>query len=356
MKAISINTNIHTTNGIKQAKDLTLNDSVYGADGKAYAVTGIKKQGKEDVYRVTGNTGTKYLCTSSQTIKYQTHNDLRKGIYRTDTLQEILGKGLYYKMDSGKKYKVSLGLPEAVIYKAQPTTISPYTLGVLIGDGCIRSSIRLTNGEKDIIEMVSEDLSNYGQNIYTVKGVNAINISFSKSKQLIADFEDLGLYNSYSYTKFIPKQYKYNSIEIRKAVLGGLIDTDGHITKNCVNYSTTSLVLAEDVKELTESLGGTASISTQCEAGTYISNGKEYNNRKAYVVVLRLPNLSDIVRSAKHKAKLNSGFYNPQSKIRKVLKEADYIGKHETISFNTTNPDDTFLTDGFTVAITPRFS
>lgn len=356
MKAISINTNIHTTNGIKQAKDLTLNDSVYGADGKAYAVTSIQIQGLEDVYRVTSNTGTAYTVTSSQNIKYQTHNDKQKGKHRTETLQDILMKGLSYDTQIGKKYKVSLTLPEAVNRVEQPVSINPYTLGVMIGDGSIRHGISLTNGEKDIIQMVSEDLNDYGQNIFKVKGVEAQVISFSKSKQLIEDFEELGLYNSYSHTKFIPEVYKNNSIAVRKAVLGGLIDTDGHITHNTVMYSTTSLRLAEDVKELSESLGGTATISVSTEAGTFTQNGKEYNKRKAYTLLIRIPNLDTIVRSQKHLDKINSGYYNPKKQIRSIIKEADYLGKHQTLSFNTTNPDNTFLTDGYTVAINKTLS
>lgn len=351
MTTISINTNVHTTNGIKQAKYLTLNDSVIGSDGKSYQVTTIKTEGLEDVYRVSNNTGNTYLYTSSQSIQYQTHNDKQKGKYRTETLQDILGKGLSYETPLGNKYKVSLSLPEAIQYQKQPITLNPYTLGIFIGDGSIRHGISLTNGEEDIIDMVSEDLSNYGQNIFKLKGANATVISLSKSKDLIQDFTDLGLYNSYSHTKFIPSIYKYNSISIRKAVLGGLIDTDGHISHNNIIYSTTSLRLAEDVKEVTESLGGTATISVSTEAGTFIQNGKEYNKRKAYTVFLRLPELSDIVRSKKHREKLESGYYNPKKQIRSIIKDAEYLGKHQTISFNTTNPSSDFLTDGYTVVI-----
>ena len=56
--------------------------------------------------------------------------------------------------------------------------------------------------------------------------------------------------------KFIPEQYKTSCVEDRLELLKGLIDTDGHNLSSMYEYSTSSIKLARDVKELVESHNG----------------------------------------------------------------------------------------------------
>lgn len=61
--------------------------------------------------------------------------------------------------------------------------------------------------------------------------------------------------------KFIPEEYMNGSIEQRKELLMGLMDSDGSICKNNkMHYYTTSEKLARDIQMLVYSLGGHAII------------------------------------------------------------------------------------------------
>jgi len=55
--------------------------------------------------------------------------------------------------------------------------------------------------------------------------------------------------------KFIPEVYKFASSEARLELLRGLMDTDGSACKNRITFHTTSARLADDVRELSLSLG-----------------------------------------------------------------------------------------------------
>ena len=83
---------------------------------------------------------------------------------------------------------------------------------------------------------------------------------------------ELGLAGTRSNTKFVPDSYRYNSAEVRHAVLQGLLDTDGgpvtQARRSCrVQYTTTSPQLRDDVLFLVRSLGGIAYARTRAAEG-----------------------------------------------------------------------------------------
>ena len=80
------------------------------------------------------------------------------------------------------------------------------------------------------------------------------------NKGAIAEYETqhalvkLGLYGEKSVSKFIPKEYLTASVQVRKDLLDGLLDTDGHKIKDDVwEYNTSSERLANDFAELSRS-------------------------------------------------------------------------------------------------------
>ena len=85
--------------------------------------------------------------------------------------------------------------------------------------------------------------------------------------------KEVKIYNIQSTERFIPKNYLYNTKEIRQKLLQGLIDTDGHVTKTgLIQFTTTSKQLAEDILELIRGLGKRANLKTvhiKSEYNTY---------------------------------------------------------------------------------------
>jgi ATP-dependent DNA helicase RecG len=70
--------------------------------------------------------------------------------------------------------------------------------------------------------------------------------------------------------RYIPAEYKYNSVYTRMELLRGLLDTDGEATTSgSIGYSTTSKALADDVVWIVRSLGGKAMLQPTVKSGWY---------------------------------------------------------------------------------------
>src|SRR5690606_14974595 len=129
-----------------------------------------------------------------------------------------------------------------------------------------------------------------------------------------------GLFGCNSHTKFIPKNYIYNSVDVRKEVLRGLLDTDGSISdQSCIEYSTVSHQLAKDVKEIVQSLGGIAKISSR---ETYC-NGKKF---PSYRVRISTNNNIDLFKLDRKKEK---GSIRIKGELKRTIRNIEYVGKEE---------------------------
>lgn len=127
--------------------------------------------------------------------------------------------------------------------------IPPYTLGAWLGDGASACGA-VTAADVEVVSAMTADgyvvtrmpSTKYG---HTVRG-------------LIGQLRTAGLLLN----KHIPRAYLRASVEQRKALLAGLMDTDGHISVNgrC-EFCSTSEVLARGVFELVASLGMTPVLS-----------------------------------------------------------------------------------------------
>ena len=107
---------------------------------------------------------------------------------------------------------------------------------------------------------------------WSITGVKQKNIWMDEIRNLKLD--------TTSHHKYIPKKYKYSTIEDRKELLRGLLDTDGHPTLyTTIEYSTASKELAEDVCFIARSLGGLAKYKLRYTK----NNGKSF---PSYRVIL----------------------------------------------------------------------
>jgi replicative DNA helicase len=77
--------------------------------------------------------------------------------------------------------------------------------------------------------------------------------------------------------KHIPAEYLRSSVEQRRALLAGLLDTDGYINRNgVVQFAVTSRRLAFDVLELVHSLGHRARVTTKRVKGRSEASSTSY--------------------------------------------------------------------------------
>lgn len=143
--------------------------------------------------------------------------------------------------------------------------IDPYLLGVWLGDGSSANAVVTTADEEivraleigGIVREVQRKIVGGATASYYI----AARAGMRRSESLFARLRALSVLKN----KHVPSVYLRGSIEQRRALLAGLMDSDGTVQRgsnSCV-YSTTSDKLARGVEELVVSLGYIARVTTR---------------------------------------------------------------------------------------------
>ena len=298
-KALKNGTGVLTPNGYVPIEDSYVGMDIINSDGNISKVTGVfPQEGLHKVYNVCFNDGTKIPCNASHlwTI-YKYIKGIKTPI--TVTTSDLYNLKLNNKLiiiydrcknnSSYKEYKyLDVKIPNAINYSKKDFKIDPFTLGVLLGDGCFQDSITITLNNKDIDVInklvIPEECAIVKQEIK--ENINSSTFRFSKNtgrtNKLKEYLSYYGLNNKLSIEKFIPEDYFYGSIEQRKALLEGLILTDGYNSTNTyIEYSTSSEQLCKDVIRLARELGIHVKCTGRFPIFTYNNESKigAYNYR-----------------------------------------------------------------------------
>ena len=167
--------------------------------------------------------------------------------------------GDYIKINSiSKKYTKSIKIPSILDEDIA------YLIGCLIGDGSInKRSYRVdfisSILDKDIIincKNILEDKFNIKLELREVNRSKHIMYRFFfHSKCFIDILESIGYNFGKSYTKEIPSSILNSPISVQKSVLQGLYDTDGGVSNNTINFTTTSPKMASQIQNLLLNIG-----------------------------------------------------------------------------------------------------
>lgn len=293
---------VFTTNGPVKIETLKVGDFVIGKNGMAVRVIGVYPQPIQDVYKITFSDGFSTVVDASHLWEVYHNNNLntnretdgvvlstqqlldRKGFserrgtgYNKDKIYRF--KTYYKKPNGGNKW--SIPIVDPIGFESKNITIDPYMLGVFLGDGHITYAgyVKLEMLKKDLKEMAL-----HGKRMKCRKPHMSI-VSFTK---YTGELKRLGLNGKKSWEKFIPKEYKYNSIDVRLKVLQGLMDADGNAADCATEYCTTSKRLCDDVVEIVQTLGGIARVRVK-KKPSYKYKGVIKYGRLAYRVNIKLP-------------------------------------------------------------------
>lgn len=250
-KAISYSTIVYTPDGYKRWEDIHIGSKLYGDDGIPTIVKEIYEQGEIPIYKVTFKDNREAFVSKDHlwTVKYG------KSLKTVNT-KWILENGFGNRIVKGKVHypienKCFVPINKSILIEEKQVPMDPYILGLSLGDGCIRYStsngILFSSHPNDIIEY--KTLTN--RNIRDYKNNNWF-IEYPNAKQT---FKDLELFDKSTADKFVPDIYKYNSEHVRLEILKGLMDTDGSVYKNGIEFISKSKQLAEDVLWIARSLG-----------------------------------------------------------------------------------------------------
>lgn len=257
-----------TPNGWTTMGELKIGDLVCGTGGTIQKVIGIFPKGQKEIIEISfadGNTPTRKVeCCEDHLWNITTQRGKAKTIttrqmFAESTAKKDINRGKYFVPTTPVEFKTNGKLP-----------VDPYLLGVLLGDGSlsVKHEIEISVGsrQKYILEQLTLPsgctlrIREYPEKNYikgTIAGSERLGKNPNGTKSILKkSLETLGLLGTNSNTKFIPKEYLFSSIENRKKLLQGLIDTDGSISeRGLFTYNTVSDRLAADFIELCRSLG-----------------------------------------------------------------------------------------------------
>jgi hypothetical protein len=283
-KAQAVDEPVLTPQGWKRIGDIHPHDYVIGADGGPTRVTSVHPQGVRPLYRVTFSDGSSTVCDEEHlwTVQYwgsKRVDGVQTRVRRAQTMsvRQLLDTRLKDRKSGRRKFSIPMTKP--VQYAAVKLPVPAYQLGAILGDGHIRPNgqVRLST-DKEIIEAfgLSGEPAERGG-------------CFHKTTSLYAaELTQLGLAGKHSHEKFVPRLYLHVPESDRRALLAGLLDTDGSpMADGGVEFCSTSEDLVDAVAELVESLGGVARNKTS-RVTHYTHAGETREGRKSWRINVKL--------------------------------------------------------------------
>lgn len=354
-KAQPLRCKILTPTGWTTMGEVKVGDKLIDPDGGVCEVLGKFPQGKKKVYRVVFNDHSMTWCCEEHLWSVNTATRrFRGGSDRVLSLKQILDEGLI----RGKNHKHFIPICQPADFPSRDILIDPYVMGLLIGDGCFRHNTPTFSSEdKDIIDGLKKSVAKLGMKVlqhgtscdYRIS--NARNVGTKrwhwteKRNPINEAIKHYGLHGHYSYEKFIPEDYLWNSFENRVSLLQGLLDTDGTCRKAFLEYSTSSQKLARNVVQLVQSLGGIA--TTGFKMPKYTHNGEDRIGRLNYRVHIKLPPNIAPFRCARKLAR-----YTPLTKYtsyRAIHFIEQEPNEEETCCIMVSSKRNLYVTDDFVV-------
>jgi DNA topoisomerase-2 len=188
----------------------------------------------------------------------------------------------YMKLNATTKLRLAGVRGQSVQWSKKEVVLDPYVLGLWLGDGYSHGYGYACFGEKDpeIIDYLKEWS---GNNDATLTKIGKYSYNFSstehRGKKGFAPLKkQLKAYNLVM-NKHIPKDYLCNDRATRLAVLAGIIDTDGSVSRNGTRVSITQGLnheqLIHDIVFLARSLGFSCQLSKKHTTWTYKGEKKE---------------------------------------------------------------------------------
>ena len=357
-RAQPFDSQVLTPDGFRPIGSLRVGDLVVGANGLPTPVLGVYPQGRKEVFRVQTQDGASTLCCAEHLWAVTTAADRRRG--RPARVLET--RQMRGRLRAAHAHRFELPLVSQPV-ELQPQTIpmDSYTLGLLLGDGCLTTSTTPSFTTADPELAVALEAALDGIELrrktsvdYVLRHAAGHRGGVIVSNPVTVVLRELGLAGTRSNTKFVPDRYLRNSSHVRLAVLQGLLDSDGGPViqegRTCrIQYGTSSERLRDDVVFLVRSLGGVAYWRTRPAAGRAPgrARGRDVHHRSdAYVLDIRLPEGVEPFRlTRKREAYRRGGGGRPMRFIDSI----EPAGEAETLCIQVAAADSLYVTDDFLV-------
>lgn len=192
---------------------------------------------------------------------------------RLGTTHPLLRPNLEYtptgQMQVGDYIGVAGELPE---FPKAKDAYSPETgelLGMLIGDGnYTRAEVQFTTKDEQVLDRLHELVRPF--NCSVKQATRSIEYRIvhkdgrtAQNNELLDFLRTEGLHGKKGREKEVPQRLYRSGTQTVLAFLGGLLVTDGHVSKNSVEWATSSVKLARQIKHLLLRVGVVGSLRTK---------------------------------------------------------------------------------------------
>jgi phosphate starvation-inducible protein PhoH and related proteins len=358
-RAQPVFTNVLTPDGWRPIGELEVGDLVVGSNGEPTPVLGVFPQGKKEIYRVMTQDGSFTLATAEHLWAVKTASDKRRGKpYRILETQEMLDD---LRVHHQRKYELPL-VSKPVEFPTREVPMDPYALGLLLGDGCLTGSTTPSFSTEDAELASALEAAVPGIQVrhlagpnYTLNRIAEPGDVITIANPVTAVLRELDLLGTRSHSKFIPEAYRFNTPEVRLALLQGLLDSDGgpvtQKSRTCrIQYTTTSIVLHDHVIELVQSLGGIAYSRRRPAEGRKpgLANGREVLHRQdAHTIEIRLPEGIEPFRLERKAAKYRA--FGGGGRPMRFIDSIEYAGEEEAVCIQVGAADSLYVTEDYLV-------
>lgn len=357
-KAQPLDAKLLTPSGWVRMGDAYVGMPIVAGDGSVSVVTGVYPQGEKPIYRVTMADGGSTECCDEHLWLTTTELE-RKRIARGSAVVGAVRPLSEVRASLTVRHGIRnhhAPLAGVAGFRASPVPIDPYVLGALLGDGSISAGghARLSSADPELVARVGAALpgdcvvikevgANFDYRITRGSKGGALNPKNALSVALLG----LGVAGCNASTKFIPNLYLFNSVEVRLAVLQGLLDTDGWLESDggSVKFTSISNELAQGVEFLCRSLGGIS--RRTLKRPTYTHNGEKKRGQDAHVITLSLPSW---VRPFRLRRKDDA--FKPKTKYApraRVIDSVEFVGVKRAQCIAIAHPSHLYVTDDFIV-------
>lgn len=336
---------------IKSVEDIAVGDLLMGPDSTPRHVQ-VLRRGQDEMFEIKPKQGASWVANKHHVLTLDQRNEHPDRPYPSSnkggTLVDVSIAEWLTWSDNKKQLHSLRRTGVDFLSQNHSLPIHPYLLGALLGDGGLfnAKNIQLTSIDKEVVEEITRILGESGFHLQRIEDANrtqSYRISCRIGKGRPADsvrtiqriMKELGLLPIRCEDRFIPSPYKLASRQDRLELLAGLIDTDGHCSKQCgFEYCSKSEKLADDVCFVARSLGLAAYKSSKIVGvGTYY---RVYISGDCTIIPTRIPR-KQAIRTRQQKNVLRTGFTcKPTGTIE------DYYGF-------TLDGDGRYLLDDFTI-------
>jgi hypothetical protein len=351
-KGGSIDTKLLTRHGWIRMGDVRVGDRIIGGtSGSEVDVVGVYPRGIQEMFRVTFLDGASVLCDGDHlwTVSKRTDGGRNSEWYTTDT------------RTIASEHNESESNPFAIPHT--PTVcdlgdnwhpvLDPYLLGTYLGDGnsSATGSVTVADNDPDVL-LMWKSLAPATDEIVMIGGGNVgfrVTSGGERKRSATARALDaLGLTGKRSWEKSIPNRYLYSREQDRFYLLAGLIDTDGSVGANNIEYSSASKDLTDGVVFLARSLGMRAT-EPRVSGASYFKDGERHVCRDRYRTVITIPEGVSAPTCTTYNMSRVSCMTRARNTRGRRIVSVEPVGPMECVCIKVDDPGELYLTDGLLV-------